>query len=363
MENVYLIITDYHRMFKLGNNRFNYRDEIEHVDREIIDIAEKYKQRGCNVNFLFLGDIFHRQYKEPVNAVTDNNIIIYLSTVYGPCYSVLGNHEISFYNNNPFYTLFSTMKSDKIKMAHVSHVVQPTGTLQVLNVVDTLTDGNTVFHFNHYGCPDNQPVPNKVNIGLYHKEYVSREIIDDMERTYGNSNWITEYHSVDSEDIFRGYDYCFLGHMHKVYGSYRIKFDDTGESVVLTYLASLGRTNHTEVNNKFLERNIPAVIVRDGMFSGIESNLFNLQPREECVKEEVCSLEHEAYERVKESKQSLYYRPVSDNPIDNLRVACGDDGIKLTILEDLLEREVDRIGDSLMGQYRACAYNHHIHKF
>lgn len=347
MVNAYLIVTDYHRYFDMStNSRKHYRKEIEHVDNHLFEIAQKYKDKGYNIIFLFLGDIYHRQYNNSTDAVIDNNFCIYLRDTFGKCYSVLGNHEITYNKNNPFYTLFSTINSKKICELG-DKTIKPKGIISVIDVVDQITDGDVVFHFNHYGCSDNLPIPGKINIGLYHKEYVSREIITDMEHTYNTDNWITEYKALDRDSVFRGYQYCFLGHLHKVYGKYMIKYDDSPDTVLVQYLASLGRPNHTQVMDNFLERNIPVVLVENGHFLGIEDNFFNLLPRAECIDERIVELHQQSYKRMKEKQKSINYVPISDDPIKNLLNACSNNKLAFSVLNELIEKPIDSVGFSL----------------
>ena len=96
-KNVYLIIPDVH----LGNissaNRINYRAEMEYVQGEMLKIAAKYKSEGYAIKTLFLGDIFHNSYKSVTEALIDYSFLQAWRNKVGECFSVIGNHELTYY--------------------------------------------------------------------------------------------------------------------------------------------------------------------------------------------------------------------------------------------------------------------------
>lgn len=109
------------------------------------------------------------------------------------------------------------------------------------------------------------------------------------------------------------YDYAMLGHMHWFYGTWK------DQNTYIYGLASLGRPSISEISDEFLERNIPAVIIKENIFSEIQDNIFNLSDREKCVREEVVALNHTQYEIQKIIKESKQYKAVSDDPIINIK--------------------------------------------
>lgn len=66
--------------------------------------------------------------------------------------------------------------------------------------------------------------------------------------------------------------------MHQVYGTWGYTNPKTGKSSVLCYLASLGRSNVTEVNDDFLERNVPAVLIDDVLLMRVQ-RIFDCRER------------------------------------------------------------------------------------
>lgn len=335
-KNAYVIITDLHDTYVKKQNRFSYRNEIMFVKREIFRTIDKYKEKGYSVSLIFLGDIFDRGYLKTFDAVEANNEFICLRNSCDAIYSVLGNHELSFYSDNPFYTLVTEVESKKVQSIS-NKTWTPKGTLPVLRIPDALEDGEVIFHFNHYATPINKPIEGKVNIGLFHQDIVCNEILDQMTQQLGEKKiWGATPIDLDKVSIFRGYRYSFLGHLHKVYGQWNWTDDTTGEVSYLYYLASLGRPNCTEVNDAMLERNLPVVCVEDGKFCGVEDNTFDLPDLATAVKQEIVELEHIRYEAQKARKEYKKYKPSDDNPVQNVLMRCGNDSQR-NICEELVK--------------------------
>lgn len=345
MKKVYLIITDLHIIDKiLVSNRICYKNEIDCVINELYQVIEKYA--GYEVNLIFLGDVYHRGYTDPTASIDGNNLFIKLSNHVNKMYTVVGNHELSYYKNNPFYTLFSQVNSEKVRQIS-NRVTKPKGILQVLDVIDSLEDGDVLFHFNHYGCGVDSPKDGKVNIGLFHQEIISKEILTVMQQRFSQEIFTKDLIDFDKNNVLRGYDYCFFGHMHKAYGTFKMSSDDGKETIALYYLASLGRTNHSEVQDNFLERNIPAVVLEDGHFSKVEDNLFNLLPREQCIRDEVVVQSQKKREEAKQVIKLKEYKAASDDPVKNVFEQISDNQDATRILLDLRNSNLDSIGDDL----------------
>lgn len=314
MKNAYVVVTDTHIINRmLTQSRENYAMELDCVKKRLVELIREFKESGHSVRLLFLGDIFHRGYVDPIAATTDNNFLVLLSSMTDGMYTVIGNHELSYVKNNPFYTLLKRIESKKINKLK-TRAADPKGVLQIMEVVDELEDGEVKFSFNHYGCGIAAPEEGRVNIGLFHQDLICKEILEDVERRFGHDVWSSGTRGLE---VFQGYQYCFLGHMHQAYGIYAA--GEGKNQVVLYYLASLGRTNHGEVRNDFLERNLPVVVVEDGKFCKIVDNFFNLPRREECIKEVKVKETQEVYKKQKFNREVRNYVASSDDPV--LRVA------------------------------------------
>lgn len=331
-KNAYLVITDTHLGNMVTSSRKNYRDEIFSVEKQLLEIAIKYKKADYNVIALFLGDIFHNSYKDVTDALLDKDFINLWRLKVGEIFTVMGNHEFTYYKANPFYTSIASIESELVQKVS-NKVWTPLGVSNILRVVDTLEDGEVSFYFNHYGTGVQTPT-GSINIGLFHQELVDPQIRAEAERTIGKSIY-AKTTELENSGILAKYDYCFLGHMHSIYGVWK------AGKTYLHYLASLGRTNETEVRNDFLERNVPCIIVEDGKFISVQDNFITLLSREESIVEEVITKNKERYTEAKEIRSIRDYVPLGDNPIENLQTRFAEEPNVLGIISDLLKTDED----------------------
>lgn len=263
----YLLMTDLHFAFRM-NARKNYFKEIFDIIHQIIEIKEKYEQDGYEVILMLLGDIFNRGISDPTEAMQALELFKYIFSLFSKVYAVIGNHEFSYYKNNPFWFLVSQIEDKSILTIH-KKMKQPLGFTNYITVPDRITDGNVSFIFNHYGVGIKEITKDaKINIGLFHQDIGSEQI----------SKMYSNYEDIEKSDRLAYYDYCFFAHLHTASGKYNIN-----DNFVAYYLQSLGRTNHTEVDNSDLERMIPIIKVIDGDFNGIEENKIKLPTREEIL--------------------------------------------------------------------------------
>ncbi len=349
MTTAYVLVTDLHCHYQDKENRFSYSREIDYVFEYLESILSGYQARGFKVIIIFMGDIFDNGYRETVSGIQVNNRFIVLRNLCDAIYTVLGNHEVSYPKNNPFYTLVTEFNSEKIHGLR-GKSIEPLGIFPVIDVVDRLEDGDIVFHFNHFATSVSEPEQGKINIGLFHQEIVCNEILQEMEQKFKGKLYGTKPLDFESSTL-AGYDHCFFGHIHKVYGKWDWVNESTGKLCTLNYLASLGRPNVTEVMDSFLDRNIPAVIMEDGKFQRIEDNVFQLMTYSQCVKENVVQHQHEQYQYVKERQVLRNYDPLSDVPIDNIFLRCTTDEER-NLLRELLDGKDSMIESSLHDRYQ-----------
>ena len=317
----YLIISDLHDLNTDKGNRVDYQGEVRYAKEKIVETITKYKQNGCKVVLIFLGDIFDRGYTSEAvfGAVAGNNYFIYVRQLVDAIYSVMGNHEFSFYNNNPFYTLITSIESEKVR-AMSNKLWTPQGTFPVIQVPDVVEDGNVRFVFNHYDTGITEPPTDKVNIGLIHQDVVCNEIITSVSANTKADIWTkSKLKSFDAVRWFDNYKACFFGHNHKIYGSWVFESPRTLNETELYYLASVVPVAHSEINDASRERDIPAVIVDNGEFAGIEHNTFLLKLRSEVVKESVVITAQETRKKVIERKKAFDTEYGSDDPIKNIQ--------------------------------------------
>lgn len=346
-KNAYLIISDLHDYCKNIDNRVDYPGEIMKVKNKILELGLMYKEKGYNPIALLLGDVNNRSYQNVNKAILNNNYWIAANDLFDKIYSVLGNHEISFYNANPFFTLVNEIDSVKLQMIQ-NKVWKPIGIFNIFNVVDYLEDGEVMFHFNHYGCPVTIPDKEHYNIGLFHTEFLFSEVAKASEDIYHMNAFTKNTIKAQDNELLDLYNVTFFGHHHKIYGCWDIETDKKHHCYVY-HLASLGRPNVTEVADNFLERNIPVVLVEDGRFVTIEENKFMLPSRSECVKEDIVALNKQSYERTKALQIATDYTPSDDSPTKNIQTFLMVDTYLSTIFNDLIDNCTDSISDGLIN--------------
>lgn len=326
-KNAYMIITDLHLGNIAATSRIDYRNEITRVKTALLETAMKYKKCGWNVIALMLGDVFHGSYRDVTTALMDADFINLWRLKIGEIYTVLGNHELTYYKANPFYALIASVESERVCNI-INKVWTPLGLSNVVRIVDRLVDGEVCFYFNHYSTGIQKPGSEECAIGLFHQDIIDRQIVEEVQQRY-NKSYYGNTVALETSGILDGYKHCYFGHIHTVYGIWK------ANDVYLHYLASLGRTNEKEVSDDFLERNIPVILVEDGRYRGQEDNFIQLLSRSECISESEVEINHEIYLGRKERKDIREYKPILDDPVNDLEIFFQEDLDASRILTEL----------------------------
>lgn len=302
MKNAYLILSDLHFAWK-KEVRLDYTREIMYIFEQLDRIASCNESEGYTNILIILGDFFDRGFSDSNDAMTALTFTRTFLNRFKNVYAVVGNHELTYYKNNPFWFLISEIQDEEL--CKQNSLKQPKGLEANIKVVDRLIDGNVVFSFNHFGSRLKLPLLDKpINIGLFHQNIASKEIVG----IYG------KYLDIDNCSELVGYDYLFLGHIHsnEYYGKYQL---DSGG--IAYYLASLGRPNVLEVDDRYLERNIPVIKINSGELFCIEDNKFNLLSRSESVFEDIVQLNKKTREEVKK-RQNIFSSEIYGTSLYNL---------------------------------------------
>ncbi|MGL4949232.1 MAG: metallophosphoesterase [Anaeroplasmataceae bacterium] len=348
--NVYLIVSDLHKSYKNKANRISYKTETDMVEDEMINLSLKYRKLGYRVHLVFLGDVFDTSYRDLEAALEAYSSIHRLERFFHSISSVVGNHEFTYYTNNPFWFLTDEIQSDRVKNFRGGNWVAK-GRTRCINVVDRIDDGDVEILFNHYGCKILEPSLDKTTFGLFHQDVVFKGILDEARRSKSYLSHFSDeelkgkfrFVYLDDSTVLDNYRYCFFGHNHLMYG----KWEDTDKNLTLEYLASSGRTNCREVSNDFIERNIPAIIVTDGTLINIEDNKYNLMTREQCVNEKSVLTQQEKYKNTKDRKEVRSHESLDDNPLTSLKTFFGNEFVDIVVDEVLV--------DSTDSIYADCA--------
>lgn len=267
MKNAYLLVTDLHADIEKAN-RLDYFGEVLGAMQDILALAEKYRHEGYSPKLIFLGDVFDSGISDPSNAMQLMEVFYFFTAVFDGVWSVVGNHEITYAQNNPFWYLVSDMHDESL--SKVRRYIQPKGLTSRIVVPDVLEDGDTIFYFNHFGTPAKVPDKGATRVGLFHQNVGSNDIC---------KMWGT-FDDVEEASYVQGYNYCFFGHMHLAKGEYWLNESHTCKG---EWLGTIGRTKVDEILDDSLNVNVPAVLVEDGRFSSIQANYIQLRSRDETI--------------------------------------------------------------------------------
>lgn len=287
MKNAYLVVTDLHIDFAKAN-RLNYFAEVVDAMNSILSVATKYREMGCEVKLLLLGDVFDGSISNPSDAMQAVELVRYFCANFAGTWSVVGNHEISYAKDNPYWFLVSSL--DDPSLSSVRRYIQPRGLSPTVVVPDVLEDGEVKFYFNHYGTSAKTPSGTGVFIGLFHQNVGSNDIC---------KMWGT-FDDVEEAAYVQAYNYCFFGHMHLAKGKYYL---NSSHTCLAEWLGTIGRTKVTEVSDEDLQVNIPCIRVDDGKFVGIEDNSITLLSEEASIDRARLQASEESKRIVQEHRQ------------------------------------------------------------
>lgn len=255
---------------------------------DILKINSIYLGKGYNTVLLLLGDVFDSSVTKVSEAMQAVELFRFFCNQFVHCYSVVGNHEITYARDNPFWYLVS--KIEDASLSSIERYIQPCGLTSTIAVPGIIFDGEVSIAFNHYGLPAKVLTTGETKIGLFHQNVGSNDICK-MWGTFDN---------VEEANYIQSYNYCFFGHMHLAKGKYFLNDNHTcrGE-----WLGTIGRTKVTEVLDDSLDVNIPVILVEDGKFCGIQDNTITLKSFSECVDVERLKASEESKRAVAESKE------------------------------------------------------------
>lgn len=287
-KNVYLLITDLH-LDVSKDNRFNYLSEILDAMQQVMEIASAYREKvDGKLVAMLLGDVFDGSSNVPGESMMLLEIMKYFLSVFDQAYAVVGNHEITYQRDNPFWYMASSIED--ADLLQYRRAIQPKGITEYFTIPSTVSDGEVVFYFNHYGIQAKAAPEGTWRIGLFHQNVGSNDICK-MWGTFDN---------VEQAAYVQSYTHCFFGHMHMAKGAYWLNEEHTCKG---EWLGSLGRTSVTEIAEGTRDVNVPAVIIEDGKLVAIEDNPVALKSFEECVNVQT-------YEASKKTREELKARKI-----------------------------------------------------
>lgn len=267
MKNAYLVVTDLHCDIEKAN-RLNYFGEVLNAMQDIMKFASEYRERNYSPKLIFLGDVFDAGMANPSDAMQLMEVFYYFCSAFDNVWSVVGNHEISYAKNNPFWFLVSEVSDDAL--FKLKRYIQPRGLNSRIDVPDKIVDGNTAIYFNHFGVEPKVPTDGEVKIGLFHQNVGSNEIC---------KMWGT-FDDVEEASYVQAYNYSFFGHMHLAKGEFWL---NEGHTCKGEWLGTIGRTKVDEILDDSLDVCVPTVLVDDGVFRTVERNIITLPGRQDTI--------------------------------------------------------------------------------
>jgi hypothetical protein len=314
--------------------------EMVKDNQKIIDEILSLLESLHKPTVIFMGDIIHRGIKSTEDSYFVEDFFRAISLyAENRVFSVVGNHELSYRKNNPFWGV-ATIQSDFIKqiVKQTYTVTQP-----LIGVVDDLLIGDMQYAFGHYGrvfggsyfCDDNA---HGVTL-LSHNSLVTSEVLgylkaegQDIQEQYIKSRELCSAGNLPKTNILK---YVYVGHLHKAHGVFNVDEEICGikQQFKLRYLASLGRTNHSEFTDD-IERQLPIHVIRDGKFIEEKLHTIVLPTREVSVDERVVLENREGYERQRELRQLREIKEQTMDPIFGVEEFIKEE----PKLSDLFER-------------------------
>lgn len=278
------IITDLHLWYKPLRSMPNMLSDNE---RYQLKIKEMIKD-SINPVVIFLGDIYHRGCKGSEEVFPLLEFPLSLNTMTdGKVYSVVGNHEMTYYKGNPFWALANV---------HSVYVRKKTFNADVLKVVDYLRIGSSLFYLKHYGFDYLEDDAEEVLLGvedsfcLTHNTVMSTVIKDVLQKKGLDAN----VYDKKAKQLLSGVAIprtntlreVFVGHMHCAIAKFCIEevVNDIEYSFGINYLGSIGRTSAVEYNKNTL-REVPKISIRNGKYKSLEFLPLELTERHVAIKE------------------------------------------------------------------------------
>ncbi len=316
---IVMIVPDLHIWDKNLNGRVDYVAEVKGYASQILSIVEEKFNKGYNVNVVFAGDIFHKGFNNFEELIYWYSYFLELASM-SSIYSVIGNHELSYSKDNPFWLLTSELTTTR---RFRGKAASPKGNLPIIKVPDGFRVGDVYIDLVHYGSRSKIEEGVKC-VGIFHDNFLSKEILNVMTNKYGRDlgEFFIDYNFInENSNAFEGYRYVFIGHMHRAMGSYGL--EHKGNLTEITYTQSLGRTNHLEVDDR-LERKISLLTISGDNIEK-SSEIITLQSRAECVLEDVIEKTQGDYLTRKDLLSIEKAKSLGLDPLEDLRKFIEDE--------------------------------------
>lgn len=205
-------------------------------------LVDKRKEHPRDLHYLiFLGDIFHRGFSNENKTVYNlyYQKFMELRSLTDDMFCVVGNHELNFPLNNPFWSLISTIEED-VQLRYVPDIL---GLYPIIRVIDNIQVNNSVLIFQHFDTFNNfnlDYIDYKNKFLFAHEIYMNAGLLNLIESELGENQkyrYIKYSNIIDNDPNLSIYNEAFMGHIHSIIGDWKI-FWDNKHSTGLHYLGS-----------------------------------------------------------------------------------------------------------------------------
>lgn len=336
------IIPEPHLWDKTFKNRVYYPGEISSCLAGIIETVKTFD--GDKI-IIFPGDVFHRGYGDIDGLVAAFNLFKELNTITkGNVYSCVGNHELSYTDNNPFWIL----AEDQTERYDYLHGLKAFGAMQPgIKVVDSLDVGPLSFIFGHFNREDFDICTKKDTVLISHNAITEPEIISYMNQKYDDDTKVEYMHTVGIREgkyipLLDNLKYVFVGHMHTYYGKFNVEEIINGVPMkyVLQYMGSIGRTSVSDINDKNLSRIIPHFTIADETYV-YEPIAFQLKPRAEVIIEKAVQESAAKYKDVQTMRNLVKETSFGDTPEQRIDRRLAESPFLLELFHAIYSNELN----------------------
>jgi hypothetical protein len=326
------VIPEPHLWDKNISSRKDYFSEMSTI---MGDVEKKLDDKGDIDIIIFPGDVFHMGFVSSRDCMLFWIAWFYRMSKKYKIFCVIGNHEITYSKNNPFWKI-AKMSSSIIGNRGESY-------MELFTVVDTLDVEGIKIGFEHYGTK----IEDNCDIVVSHNVYMN-PLIERMLREQDNRSLRT----FDYRDVaeVKGMRILVVGHLHTAYGEFRVDRED-GEYTLIKFLGSLGRTDVSQVNDFDLNRDVFCIYVNGDEIARLDNIAINLPPFAECCDLTAVSENRNEYELRKERVAEAGRFFLGTDPVEDVLKSLSSD-IDISVMEaailgtdfewlNLLEKEVE----------------------
>ncbi len=302
----FIIVTDLHLWCKNFTNRKDYLAECADVFGKVKKLTEemRLKYQQDKIHIIFLGDVFHKGFGD--NATMHNMWIQAFTLLRSRCngmYLVMGNHEWSFRETNPFWCLVNEINSEYLN----SKNAVADGNLPIAFLQDHLDIGCNRLHFLHHGAEVTN-IGYGNNFMFAHQSWMTDSMFASLasEDTTIRKKYL-HYTKIDENSKLKFFNEAFFGHMHRLQGKMKITWDNEVYGTTTSYhLGSLLLTNKEEVLTTGNKRTIPILTINDYDTEYETKDIeIEIPAGIELLKEEVVKEQNKKYKQNKEKKEFI----------------------------------------------------------